>query len=58
MSSRGVPDTRRPEAGRAVAGWVRELAARQAEDGHRTVLGRAADAVEQACRRAGVQAGG
>ncbi|MFF7459683.1 hypothetical protein [Kitasatospora sp. NPDC008115] len=39
------------EAGRRAAGWVRELAARQTQEAHRTVLGRAADAVEQACGR-------
>ncbi|MFJ6384611.1 hypothetical protein ACIQI7_31970 [Kitasatospora sp. NPDC092039] len=36
------------EAGRRAAGWVRDLAARQTEEAHRTVLGRAADAVKQA----------
>lgn len=30
------------EAGRVAAGWVRELAARQAQERHRTVLERAA----------------
>ncbi|WP_327075499.1 hypothetical protein OG196_42980 (plasmid) [Kitasatospora purpeofusca] len=39
------------EAGRRAAGWVRELAARQAEAGHRAVLERAADALEQAAGR-------
>ncbi|MFD5083088.1 hypothetical protein ACFWOG_10660 [Kitasatospora sp. NPDC058406] len=38
-------------AGRKAAGWVRELAARQTRPGHRTVLERAADAVEQAAGR-------
>ncbi|MFD7731908.1 hypothetical protein ACFV6F_16155 [Kitasatospora phosalacinea] len=37
------------EAGRRGAGWVRELAARQAERWHQVVLERAADAVERAC---------
>ncbi|MFD4661654.1 hypothetical protein ACFWP2_39295 [Kitasatospora sp. NPDC058444] len=37
------------ETGRRAAEWVRELAARQPEEAHRTVLGRAADAVAQAC---------
>ncbi|WP_406192868.1 hypothetical protein OH807_01720 [Kitasatospora sp. NBC_01560] len=36
------------DAGRRAARWVRELAARQAEDGHRAVLERAAAAIEQA----------
>ncbi|MGW2255791.1 hypothetical protein ACWCXH_37440 [Kitasatospora sp. NPDC001660] len=39
------------EAGRVAAGWVRGLAARQAEERHRTVLGRAADAIEQTAGR-------
>ncbi len=39
------------EAGRRAAGWVRELAARQSQTGHRTVLERAADAIEQASGR-------
>ncbi|MFF2549263.1 hypothetical protein ACFVUY_42815 [Kitasatospora sp. NPDC058063] len=45
------------EAGRRAAGWVRDLAGRQAEEAHRTVLGRAADAVEQACGREVVPGG-
>ncbi|WP_344341894.1 hypothetical protein, partial [Kitasatospora putterlickiae] len=45
------------EAGRRAAGWVRELTGRQAEEAHRTVLGRAADAVEQACGREVVPGG-
>ncbi|MEU9048620.1 MULTISPECIES: hypothetical protein [unclassified Kitasatospora] len=45
------------EAGRVAAGWVRELAARQAEERHRTVLERAAAAVEQAAGREVVPAG-
>ncbi|MFJ6141563.1 hypothetical protein [Kitasatospora sp. NPDC092286] len=45
------------EAGRRAAGWVRELAGRQTEEAHRTVLGRAADAVEQACGREVVPGG-
>ncbi|MEV7189942.1 hypothetical protein [Kitasatospora sp. NPDC093102] len=39
------------EAGRRAAGWVRGLAARQPQPGHRTVLEQAADAVEQAAGR-------
>ncbi|MEV6973236.1 hypothetical protein [Kitasatospora sp. NPDC093806] len=39
------------EAGRRAAGWVRELAGWQTVEAHRAVLGRAADAVEQACGR-------
>ncbi|MFJ7913064.1 hypothetical protein [Kitasatospora sp. NPDC096204] len=39
------------EAGWRAAGWVRGLAGRQTQEAHRTVLGRAADAVEQACGR-------
>ncbi|MFE2352494.1 hypothetical protein [Kitasatospora cineracea] len=46
------------EAGRQGAGWVRELAARQPEQGHRVVLERAADAVERACGREAVPGGG
>ncbi|MGY0466880.1 hypothetical protein ACW14Y_42475 [Kitasatospora sp. cg17-2] len=45
------------EAGRRAAGWVRGLAERQTEEAHRTVLGRAADAVEQACGREVVPGG-
>ncbi|MFE5586395.1 hypothetical protein [Kitasatospora sp. NPDC056531] len=39
------------EAGRGAAGWVRELAARQAEERHRAVLERAADAIKQTAGR-------
>ncbi|MFI8085303.1 hypothetical protein ACIF6L_31500 [Kitasatospora sp. NPDC086009] len=39
------------EVGRRAAGWVRELARRQSDTGHRTVLERAADAVERASSR-------
>ncbi|MFD9067732.1 hypothetical protein ACFVZ3_40175 [Kitasatospora purpeofusca] len=45
------------EAGRRAAGWVRELAARQSEAGHRAVLERAADALEQAAGREVVPGG-
>ncbi|MFD4905184.1 hypothetical protein [Kitasatospora purpeofusca] len=45
------------EVGRRAAGWVRELAARQAEAGHRAVLERAADALEQAAGREVVPGG-
>ncbi|WP_051743030.1 hypothetical protein [Kitasatospora sp. MBT66] len=45
------------EAGRRAAGWVRELAARQSQAGHRAVLERAADAVEQAAGREVVPGG-
>ncbi|MEU8927747.1 hypothetical protein AB0D10_43750 [Kitasatospora sp. NPDC048545] len=45
------------EAGRRAAGWVRELAGRQPEDGHRRVLERAADAIEQAAGREVVPGG-
>ncbi|MFB6888738.1 hypothetical protein ACFCX4_05400 [Kitasatospora sp. NPDC056327] len=39
------------ESGRRTAGRVRGLAGRQAEEAHRTVPGRAADAIAQACGR-------
>ncbi|MGW3044651.1 hypothetical protein ACWC9T_32460 [Kitasatospora sp. NPDC001159] len=45
------------EAGRRAAGWVRELAERQPEAGHRTVLERAADAIERAAGREVVPGG-
>ncbi|MFJ9448364.1 hypothetical protein ACIRRH_42130 [Kitasatospora sp. NPDC101235] len=45
------------EVGRVAAGWVRELAARQAQERHRTVLERAADAVERAAGREVVPGG-
>ncbi|WP_380282527.1 hypothetical protein [Kitasatospora purpeofusca] len=45
------------EAGRPAAGWVRGLAGRQTQEAHRTVLGRAADAVERACGREVVPGG-
>ncbi|MEU4118903.1 hypothetical protein AB0F71_30975 [Kitasatospora sp. NPDC028055] len=45
------------EAGRQAAGWVRELAERQPEERHRSVLERAADAVERAAGREVVPGG-
>ncbi|WP_405364579.1 hypothetical protein [Kitasatospora sp. NBC_00039] len=45
------------EAGRRAAGWVRELAGRQSDAGHRVVLERAADAVERASGREVVPGG-
>ncbi|MFE2729288.1 hypothetical protein [Kitasatospora sp. NPDC059327] len=36
------------DAGEAAAAWVRELAARQSDENHALVLGRAADAIVQA----------
>ncbi|GGV00641.1 hypothetical protein ACIG0C_30955 [Kitasatospora aureofaciens] len=45
------------EVGRVVAGWVRSLAARQAEGRHCAVLERAADAIERAAGREVVPGG-
>ncbi|MFJ9447209.1 hypothetical protein ACIRRH_35970 [Kitasatospora sp. NPDC101235] len=45
------------EVGRVAAGWERELAARQAQERHRRVLERAADAVERAAGREVVPGG-
>ncbi|MFE5586096.1 hypothetical protein [Kitasatospora sp. NPDC056531] len=39
------------ETGRRAGGWVRELVARQTDEWHRTVVERAADAIEQASGR-------
>ncbi|MFF7993375.1 hypothetical protein ACFZDG_26710 [Kitasatospora xanthocidica] len=39
------------ETGRRAAGWVRELAVRQTDEGHRRVLERAAGAIEQTSGR-------
>lgn len=45
------------EVGRVVAGWVRSLAARQAEGRHCAVLEQAADAIERAAGREVVPGG-